>query len=78
MMRWLLKQWHRLTLGRTVSPFKVARSPYQHTGTLSAVAVALDDAARRSLPLCVTYEVAQRRATDLDMGHVRIVLETGE
>jgi hypothetical protein len=77
MRRWLLKQWHRFTLGKTARHILPSRwSP----GPGSAVHLAhiIKMAAHDGLPLGIYCEVVTRKATDVDRGTVRIVLETCE
>ena len=75
MRRWLLKLWHRFTLGRTARPIE---SFAGYPGTRAALANGLYDAARLTVPLGIAFEITQRRATDMCRGQVRIVLETCE
>jgi hypothetical protein len=75
MRRWLLKQWHRFTLGRTAIAIRAQEGM---GGTKAHIAWELRMTASHCLPLGVTYEVVARRATDIEMGTVRIVLEISE
>lgn len=77
MIKWLLRQWHRLTLGSTArvisGPFSTASAP----GTLLALVYEIDQACTRSLPATVYFEICERRATDLNQpSTIRIVIET--
>jgi|GEM_PF-6058964 len=73
---WLLKQWHRFTLGRTTRGLCTWGDGLP--GTASALAFTLSGVALEAFPVGVAWEVVQRRATDLAPGQVRIVLETCE
>ena len=73
--RWLIKQWHRFTLGRTA---RHVHNFSGYPGSRASIANGLYDAARLTIPIGVAYEITERRATDLAPREVRIVLETCE
>jgi len=74
--RWLVKQWHRFTLGRTARYVETWGS--MQPGTRGAIVMVLAEAAARSIPVGIVFEIKLREATDLSRGQVRIVLETCE
>jgi hypothetical protein len=78
MKRWLLKQWHRFTLGRTALHLPGKYRDYAAPGSVGAVAYELRETGRRAVPVGVVVEVHSRTAADVPRGVVRIVLETCE
>lgn len=77
MKNWLLREWHRLTLGRTA---KVMVASYDTAGgayvSLSGLAMLLRNAASEWKPAHVEVTVVRRAAKDLPPYGVRIVIET--
>jgi hypothetical protein len=76
MKRWLLKQWHRFTLGRTAH--RILADGQSFPGSVWYLAHLIEQATKEGLPVGVTAEVVKRRANDVPPGTVRIVLEVWE
>lgn len=76
MIRWLLKQWHRFTLRRTV--YAIPATTIIVPGSYAAVGLRVCEAARAAVPAWIDVEVYHRQAEDVPPGVVRIVLETCE
>jgi hypothetical protein len=76
MTRYLLKLWHRFTLGRTACPDQASAVALQ--GALVELVLEARIAALRGALLGVRCGVFTRKATDLPPGVVRIVLETND
>jgi len=76
MIRWLLRQWHRFTLGRTAR--QLLRIGYPHPGSIGYLVLAIEEGAQRTVPAGVVYEVVYRRDSSLLPAQVRIVIESRE
>ncbi len=76
MRKWLLKMWHRLTLGRTARDVAAPALFAPPPGSLAAVALELEGTAQRVVPAGVRVDVCRRIDTSMPFGVVRIVLET--
>lgn len=80
MMRWLLQQWHRFTLGRTARFAGMLRS-ITYSGspsTSSLTTYGLEFVSERVVLIEPDAFVATRKASDLARGVTRIVIESGE
>lgn len=84
-MKYLVKLWHRFTLGRTARPAGLIRSievEYNSNSRPShsfpGLAYKLDFLPTAMMVVGQDAYLARRKATDLPPGVVRIVLETSE
>lgn len=75
MSKWILRLWHRFTLGRTVVTLPGRYRDSAAPGSIGNVAYKVLDVALLAVPAAVIVTVASRTATDLERGHVRVVLE---
>lgn len=75
MGRWLLRLWHRFTLGRTAAEFPMGAFNSHHSGSVGDIAYRVRGAANAAKPVGVRVIVCVRAATDLPSRTFRIVIE---
>lgn len=75
MFKWVLRLWHRFTLGRTALVLPPTYRNHSAPGSLGDIAFKLFDTCLEAKPASVHCEIAARRATDLERGKLRIVIE---
>jgi hypothetical protein len=78
MKRWLLKQWHRFTLGRTVTSFPQGYRDSRPGQRAECWYELRSRGARAAVPVGLLEVEVNRRKSDVPRGVVRIVLETCE
>ncbi len=76
MRRWLLKLWHRFTLGRTA--IQDYGSHYAPKGSRDWLLAVFHETALENTPGTVGVLITRRNATDVPKNWVRIVLEYNE
>ena len=80
-VNFLLKLWHRFTLGRTARRRGIVVATtceYRKTGFRPGMTYTLEFMPGESMVIGFDTYLARRKATDLPAGVVRIVLETCE